>query len=68
MKRHILLEKAESYEIPKEILDPKGCLYDRVAGFWVNQDTGLAMMLGKHPEKMQTKKHDIETGEDQKSE
>ena len=68
MKKHILLDKSESYKIPKEISEPKGCLYNRQLGYWVNQDTELAMMLGKYPERMQTKKHDIETGEDQKGE
>jgi len=68
MKKHILLDKAQAYKFSEEITAPRGCTYDRAAGLWRNQDTGKVMMTSNHPEKMETKKCDIETGEDQKGE
>lgn len=68
MKEHILLEKAFRY--PKPTLDPTpaNCTYERVRGYWINNDTGEPMMLSDDPLRPQTKKADRETGEDQKGE
>ncbi len=68
MKQHILLDQAISYEFPNAIKPPKNCYYDRILGFWIDKSTGTAMMMSNHPEKVVTKKCDIETGEDQKGE
>lgn len=68
MQKHIILDKANCNAIQSEITPPKGCTYDRVGGFWKNIDNGEPMMLGTNPENRQTKKCDIETGEDQKGE
>lgn len=66
--KHILLEKAYTYEnIPKK-LTPEGCFYDRNSGLWRVTDTKEVMMVGNYALKPQTKKADIETGEDQKGE
>ena len=43
-------------------------LHSRILGFWIDKSTGTAMMMSNHPEKVVTKKCDIETGEDQKGE
>ena len=68
MKKHILLDKAFIYDnLPKKI-EPKDCSYDRRCGLWRENNTGNIMMMGKHALKMQTKKCDVETGEDQKGE
>ena len=68
MKEHILLDKAYVYEdIPKE-LTPEGCSYDREAGLWRVDDTGEVMMIGNYAKRPETKKCDVETGEDQKGE
>ncbi len=68
MKEHILLDKAYVYEdIPKE-LTPEGCSYDREVGLWRVDDTGEVMMIGSYAQRPETKKCDVETGEDQKGE
>lgn len=68
MKRHILLDKAYVYEnIPKQLI-PEGCSYDRIGGFWRLDNTGEIMMIGNYAQRPETKKCDVETGEDQKGE
>ncbi len=65
---HPLLARAQRYQRRTVDLQPPGCSYDGLAGAWRDDATGvLAVELpgrrGPH-----TKKHDIETGEDQKGE
>lgn len=68
MKEHILLDKTYVYEdIPKD-LKPQGCSYDRVSGLWRVDSTGEVMMVGNYAQRPETKKCDVETGEDQKGE
>ena len=66
MKQHILLEKAYCYPEPSEIALPENCTFVEQSGYWKNSSTGEIMMLSKDPKRPQTKKHDRETGEDQK--
>lgn len=68
MKEHILLEKAYVYENISAELTPTGCSYDRYSGLWRIDSTGDVMMVGNYAQKPQTKKCDVETGEDQKGE
>lgn len=68
MKDHILLEKAKKYNIPSQNLTPSGCSYKAKEGFWMDNSSSTAMMKTNNPQKPTTKKHDIETGEDQKGE
>ncbi len=69
MKDHILLEKAQKYDVPDEkSLTPKGCSYKAQEGFWVDNSSNTAMMKTDKPQKPTSKKCDIETGEDQKGE
>lgn len=68
MEKHILLDKAKTYKMSEEISTPKDCSYDRICGFWRNNISGEVMMVGDHSERLQTKKCDVETGEDQKGE
>lgn len=68
MKEHILLEKAYVYnDVPKR-LTPEGCSYDRNSGLWRMDRTGEVMMISNYAQKPQSKKCDVETGEDQKGE
>lgn len=68
MREHVLLDKAYVYEdIPRE-LTPQGCSYDRRAGLWRFDSTGEVMMISDYAQRPETKKCDIETGEDQKGE
>lgn len=68
MKQHILLEKAFTYENIPQKLTPDDCSYDRKGGLWRVDSTGEAMMTSDFAQKPQTKKCDVETGEDQKGE
>lgn len=68
MKKHILLDKAYVYEdIPSNLM-PEGCYYDRACGLWRVDNTGEVMMIGNCAQRPETKKCDVETGEDQKGE
>jgi len=68
MKQHILLEKAKCYETNVILPTPDNCIFLSSIGYWVDSITGKPMMNGDNPRKPQSKKHDIETGEDQKGE
>ena len=65
--KHILLERAHQYEWKAVELDPPGCTYDTVVGAWVLN--GTCDLVVTSPDRIrppQTKKCDVETGEDQK--
>ena len=68
MKEHILLEKAYIYDDVQREVIPEGCSYDRNCGLWRIDNTGEVMMIGNYAQKPQSKKCDVETGEDQKGE
>ena len=68
MKEHILLEKTFRYAEPKVDPRPQNCTYNTIKGYWINNNTAEVMMLSNDPRRPQTKKADIETGEDQKGE
>jgi len=65
---HILLKYASTYEVPDISLEPKGCHYDQTVGAWVVDKTREIYITTPEGPKPQTKKCDIETGEDQKKE
>lgn len=67
-KDHILLKYATTYDIPNISLSPKGCHYDNAIGAWVVDKTGEIYIQTPGGPKSETKKCDIETGEDQKKE
>lgn len=68
MRQHILLEKAYTYNNQPRKLAPEGCSYDRKCGLWRVDSTGEVMMVSHFAQRPETKKCDIETGEDQKGE
>ena len=68
MKEHILLDKAFVYTDVSKKLTPEDCTYDRNCGLWRMNSTGEVMMIGDYAQKPQSKKCDVETGEDQKGE
>jgi len=68
MKKHILLEKAFSYGVSQENTVSSNNTFDEQSGYWRNNTTNEPMMTGDNPERAQTKKADVETGEDQKGE
>jgi len=68
MAQHILLAKAYCYPEPAETLKPENCTFVEEKGYWQNNITGEIMMLSNDSRRPQSKKCDIETGEDQKGE
>jgi hypothetical protein len=64
---HILLKYATTYEIPNISFAPKDCHYDEKIAAWIVNNTGEIYINSDGP-KPETKKCDIETGEDQKKE
>lgn len=68
MKQHIILEKAYRYPEPEVVPMPIDCTFVDKKGYWTSNATGEIMMLSNNPNRPQSKKADIETGEDQKGE
>ncbi len=66
---HLLIEKSFSYKVTKqkETLF-RDYLYDENKGYWLNKHNGRPLMHEDTQLKPRTKKADIETGEDRKSE
>lgn len=65
---HILLTKAKKYHEKKARLQPKGFQYNNKFGYWISNADGSAYVLNQNFCSPASKKHDIETGEDQKGE
>jgi hypothetical protein len=68
MKKHILIENTFVYPEPNSVSMPENYDYNFQKGYWMEADTGIPMMQSNSPRTPQTKKADIETGEDQKGE
>lgn len=68
MKKHVLIEKARTYPEPESAPTPTNCTYSSERGFWIDNGSKVPMMRSDNPRKPQSKKADIETGEDQKGE
>jgi hypothetical protein len=68
MERHILLDKAYIYPSPKIPSEPVGCNFNHEKGYWVLNGSSKPLVMQKDHPKLETKKCDIETGEDRKGE
>lgn len=68
MKQHILLEKAERYDYQNRNIKPSNATYDSEKGFWVINESNDLYMKSDFALNIDSKKCDIETGEDQKGE
>ena len=66
--KHLLLEMAKTYPTPARDLTPPGSRYDIAEGAWFLESDGTMLVESDNIRAPATKKHDIETGEDQKSE
>ena len=64
--QHVLLEKARVYDLEPIDLRPANSDYDLLAGAWVHRPSGGLLVESADVKPPRTKKHDIETGEDQK--
>ncbi|MDQ3820801.1 MAG: hypothetical protein M3362_24375 [Acidobacteriota bacterium] len=69
-KNHLLIEKAFIYEKNREAQDPENSEYDDRLGAWLSKPDGDFLVKSKKLGQQfpRTKKHDQETGEDQKGE
>ena len=65
---HAILERAKRIALPAEFEPPTGYRYDTKRGYWVHSLTDVAYVMSGDLRPPMTKKHDIETGEDQKGE
>jgi hypothetical protein len=68
---HYLIGRAHVYPHPGQISDPENCRYDDRLGVWrwgEGKDTVLVKSSNPQRPRPQSKKHDIETGEDLKGE
>lgn len=66
--RHFLLARAKRYDRPVPAEGIAGHHYDFFAGLWINETDGSAYVDSRERRPPQSKKNDIETGEDQKGE
>lgn len=67
-QKHLLLQKAYKFEKSSNNPAPSGCEYDFGLGVWIIKETGEIMAETPKIQGLETKKNDIETGEDLKSE
>lgn len=68
MEKHILLDKAFIYALPKSESDMSGCSFDAQAGYWKIDEDESPCILDINRPRPQSKKADVETGEDRKGE
>lgn len=64
---HIILEKAKKY-LTNDKTSQVDYYYSEKDGFWINKNSGEALVFEDGFSSLATKKCDIETGEDQKGE
>ena len=65
-QQHVLLANARAYPRQSVDLRPADSDYDRLVGAWVHRPSGGLLVESADPRPPGTKKHDVETGEDQK--
>ena len=69
---HYLITKAHIYPQNSELSDPSDCRYELEFGawFWCHDNNNTILVKSSNPQRPrpQTKKYDIETGEDLKGE
>ncbi|MFV9646770.1 MAG: hypothetical protein ACNYWU_13180 [Desulfobacterales bacterium] len=68
MGKHILLDKAFIYPLPKSESNMSGCSFDAQAGYWKIDEDESPCILDSNRPRPQSKKADVETGEDRKGE
>lgn len=67
---HSLVEKAFTFKNKGNLTDPQGCRYDNSVGAWLLINNGEFLVKSNFEDRPrpQSKKEDLETGEDLKSE
>ncbi len=68
MEKHILIEKAKTYTPQNKEGEPIGYEYDKKKGYTASILGGSPFITSEHAQHLNTKKEDVETGEDQKGE
>jgi hypothetical protein len=67
-RKHLLLTLSKTVSVTPSSLKPEGANYVLDVGAWVISRSGRLFIADPNAIRPATKKHDIETGEDQKSE
>ena len=63
---HLLLAMAKTYPIRTANLAPEGCEYSLTEGAWILRELGSLLVDTPGRPRPESKKNDMETGEDQK--
>ncbi len=63
---HLLIQRATAKPIPSRPVTPPTARYSVVCGMWIDTRTGEPLVRSEDWEPPQTKKADVERGEDQK--
>ena len=66
--QHFILKNAHRYDEAVSNLKPQGATYNYIAGYWIDDNSGNAVVTSDGFKRITTKKADRETGEDQKGE
>ena len=67
-RTHLLLQLAKGYDTPASLKGPHGFHYDWEKGAWLDDHSGQYYAFSSKRRPPETKKSDVETGEDQKGE
>ncbi|MEK3820320.1 hypothetical protein MKY20_14735 [Cytobacillus sp. FSL W8-0315] len=67
-QKHLLIQKAFIYDKPRKKPELKEYTFLNKAGYWIDKQDSQPYVLDSKRPKPQTKKADVETGEDQKGE
>ena len=65
---HFIIDKAKRYKENEASLTPLNGIYDSNLGFWKDVYSGTALVGTEEMSRLNSKKCDRETGEDQKGE
>lgn len=65
---HVVIKQIITFPIPASPMIPGGFTYSFVDGMWVDSETNQPLVQTAHMRDPESKKNDVETGEDQKGE
>jgi len=63
---HLLLQLTRRLPVSQTVTDPPIGVYDEILGLWMDQVDGNPVVYDPNRPKPETKKCDVETGEDHK--
>jgi len=66
--KNLIIEKSFKCKASRNANIKSNMIYDKILGFWISLTDNKPLILSDNRYKLQTKKEDIETGEDRKGE